>query len=228
MAAQYRRVIMDTIIDEYGMSGDYLPRLIAAMDRIPDSVLEYCMSTTEDPESDDNMIHLMVDECPENIVSMIIDVDEYDDQEIQKTSVRNTIAVCLYVMYIIAMNVPNHPHRNSNWQAMIQRYAKNGDIHTVMSRIVNVHMNRHVDNIPFVDEDIDDSYIQSASPIQHEDDDTSYDGEEEDDEGANDNLSEEIQALFRFDNVYQYISTPTSHSFQMPGRPMGRPIDEHL
>jgi hypothetical protein len=212
MANQYRQVIMDAIIDEYGIVGDYLPRLTMAMDRIPDAAIEYCMSTTERPDDDENMIHLLIDECPENIVSMLIEVDEYNDREIQRTSVRNMIAVCLYILYVIAMNVPNHPHRGTNWQEVSQRYAKNGDIHTVISRIVNVHMNRNVDGILRPDgDDIDVSNTEPARAPERSNVEFMILGDE-DDETANDNLPEDIEALFRFDNFYGHIMEGVTRS----------------
>ena len=247
MATQYRQIIMDSVVEEYGFIGEYLPRLISAMDRIPDAVIEYCMSVTDEPHNDDNMLHLLIDECPENIVTMLIEVDEYDDNDIQRTSVRNTIALCLYIMYTIAMNVPNHPHRHSNWLGTIQRYAKNGDIHKVMSRIVNSHMTRHVDRqaVP-IDEEIEHTgtpvinpdchhsrrIISETSPIiqltnnsilqplydedenneQYEDENDNEDDDYQpdhindgDDEDANQNLPEDIEAIFRFDNFYDHI-----------------------
>jgi len=207
MATQYRQVIMDSVIDEYGFVGDYLPRLISAMDRIPDAVIEYCMSNTHQPENDDNMLHLLIDECPENIVSMLIEVDEYDDHDIQRTSVRNTIAACLYIMYIIAMNVPNHPHRHSNWLGTIQRYAKNGDIHRVMSRIVNAHMNQYVDREPTpIDETIDCvvyTPIRTTS-VEYESQDI-VDDDDDGDEDANENVPEDVRSLFGLDTFNQYI-----------------------
>ena len=208
---------MDAIIEEYGFVGDYLPRLTAAMERIPDAVIEYCMSNTHHPDDDENMIHLLIDECPHNIVTMLIEVDEYDDHEIQRNSVRNMIALCLYILYIIAMNVPNHPHRMSNWQEMIQRYAKNGDIHTVISRVVNAHMNRYVDRVPTpIDETIERvvySPIQTAPETTQEttlDYQSHYrllneDDDDDDDEDANENLPEDIRNLFGLDNFNRYI-----------------------
>lgn len=217
MATQYRQIIMDAIIEEYGFVGDYLPRLTLAMERIPDAVIEYCMSNTHHPDDDENMIHLLIDECPQNIVTMLIEVDEYDDHEIQRNSVRNMIALCLYILYIIAMNVPNHPHRMSNWQEMIQRYAKNGDIHTVISRVVNAHMNRYVDRVLTpIDETIEHTpirttpveqlydsghHVESVRQINY----TPEDDEDDDDEDANENLPEDVRALFGLDNFNQYI-----------------------
>jgi len=219
MARQYRQVIMDAIVDEYGIVGDYLPRLTMAMDRIPDAAIEYCMSTTERPDDDENMIHLLIDECPENIVTMLIEVDEYNDREIQRSSVRNMIAVCLYILYIIAMNVPNHPHRRSNWQEVIQRYAKNGDVHTVISRIVNVHMNRNVDGILRPDGDDIETPVPTRNIdvfntelVQIPGRSITILGDLDDDETANDNLPEDIEALFRFDNFYGHIMEGVSRS----------------
>lgn len=143
------------------------------------------------------------------------------------------------------MNVPNHPHRHSNWLGTIQRYAKNGDIHRVMSRIVNAHMNRTVERSPSsIDDDRDHARIYAVSPIittdvttvtevepeptigrishsilqplyEEDDNDNQYNYEDEeddeqyqyddDDEDANQNLPEEIESLFRFDNFYDHI-----------------------
>lgn len=198
-ASQYRQHLLESIMDEYGYIGEYLQNVADALHSIPDPVIEYCMADIHDPDEDSNHLHNLVSECPENIISAIIEQDEYSENELNTDYFRNVIGMCLYIMYKIASNIPNHPHRNSNWLQFIQRYSQNGDIHLVMSNIVNNAQDRIHDTSDNTDEENEqeDTNILNEAFISEtfSDDDTD----------ANQNLPEDLQNLFNSNNFYDYI-----------------------